>query len=344
MREGLAAKERITLMDIGDDHFLPLYRQLPLRIANRFLLPLQQRELSAAVLRNVEAFQPDAVIVYKGNGITAKLLREVSARGVATVNVFPDYSPHAYGRHLRDAMGCYDLVISTKPFHPPLWDSLYGYRNECVYVPHGYDPTIHYWAAPAKSTRYDVTICAMWRPEYHRLMLAFAAALRSDNISVAVAGLGWEARAREFPAHWALLPPQTGPAYGEFLRSGRIAIAPIQTEVVVAGERQPGDEDSTRTYELAAAYCFFVHQRSRLIPTVYDEDTEVPFWSDAAELATLVRRWLPDETGRRRLAKNAHARAVPGYSVPVRADQVLAHVERIVHRRYTRQNGQPIKP
>ena len=66
-------------------------------------------------------------------------------RGSVTVNVFPDHSPHAYGRALREAIGEYDLVVSTKPFHPGGWQHVYGYRNTCVCVPHGYDPAMHYW-------------------------------------------------------------------------------------------------------------------------------------------------------------------------------------------------------
>ncbi len=161
-------------------------------------------------------------------------------------------------------------------------------------------------------------------------MRSFADALRDDQISVAIAGSGWSAHRNEFPQHWHLVGPQTGRAYGEFLRSAKIVIAPVTREVVIRNVKQSGDEDTGRTYELAAAHCFFLHQRTEYVTTVYDESNEVPMWSDAVELASLVRRWLPNEVGRRSMAANAHARAVPAYSIPQRAVHVLKHIERVI--------------
>ena len=333
MREALALLPEVMLSDVGPDHFLPNYRNLPLRIANRLLHVLQLRELERAVLKTMTGFRPEAIVVYKGRGISAGLLEEMRRSGIPTINVFPDYSPHTYGRQVQDAMGCYDLVISTKPFHPARWKSVYGYSNPCVFVPHGYDPAVHYWPVPSTSQAYDVALCGTWRPEYQRLMRSFAEALGDDRVSIAIAGPGWESHRDQLPRHWQYLGPRTGRAYGEFLRSARIAIAPVNRDVVIRGMKQPGDEDTTRTYELAAAHCFFLHQRTDYVPAVYDEQEEVPLWRDATELANLVRRWLPDESGRQKMAARAHARAVPAYSIPQRAANVLQHIEQLIEGR-----------
>jgi hypothetical protein len=330
LREALADRPTVTVRDIGIDTFIPNYSHLPLRLANRVLRGFQQRELRSAVLGTLEEFCPDAVIVYKGAGIDASLVTQIRSLGAPVVNVFPDYSPHAYGRQLQEALGIYDLAISTKPFHPQLWQSEYGYRNPCVFVPHGYDPAVHYWSVPATSQIYDVALCSHWRREYHRLMVSFAEALGDDEISVAVAGPGWSDHRHELPRHWHCVGPKVARSYGEFLRSARIAIAPVNREVVVRGVEQPGDEETTRTYELAAAQCFFLHQRTDYVSTVYDEKTEVPLWANAQELASLVRRWLSDDVGRREMAGRAHARAVPAYSIPERAVSILRHVEALI--------------
>jgi hypothetical protein len=145
LREALALDRETVINDIGEDHFLPRYRHLPLRIANRLLRSLQLLELESMVLDAVGGFCPDVVVVYKGVGVDAGLLEKLRRLGIPLINVFPDYSPHAYGRQLREAIGRYDLTISTKPFHPQIWQSVYGYGNSCVCVPHGYDPAIHYW-------------------------------------------------------------------------------------------------------------------------------------------------------------------------------------------------------
>ena len=330
LREALAAQPTVSLRDIGLDSFIPIYHHLSLRVANRVLRRFQQRELRGAVLAAIEASRPDAVMVYKGAGVDAALVAAVRQQNVPAINVFPDYSPHAYGGELQEALGAYDLTISTKPFHPKAWQSAYGYRNRCVCVPHGYDPAVHYWASGSLSQTWDVAMCGTWRPEYHRLMRSFAAALGDEGISVALAGSGWLEHRHDLPAHWQCVGPRVARSYGEFLRSARIAIAPVNREVVVGGVVQPGDEDTTRTYELAAAHCFFLHQRTDFVATVYDEKTEVPLWANADELAALVRRWLPDHGGRHDMAKRAHARAVPAYSIPQRALTVLHHVEALV--------------
>lgn len=333
LREALARIETVSIRDIAEDTFLPAYRRLPLRLANKVLHPFQRQELQAAVLRTLRECTPDAVLVYKGTNIPASFVRQIRSLGTPVANVFPDYSPHAYGGRLKEALGVYDLTISTKPFHPQLWKSEYGYVNSCVFVPHGYDPDIHYWPESPQSPSYDVALCGNWRPEYHSLMSSFAKALDDAAVSVAIAGAGWPEHAADFPSHWHCFGPRVARSYGEFLRSARIAVAPVNRHVVIRGVTQHGDEDTTRTYELAAARCFFLHQRTDYVSTVYDECTEVPLWGDAHELAALVRRWLPDERGRRAMADRAHARAVPAYSIPERALTVLRHVEALVEAR-----------
>lgn len=335
MREALADLPSVSIRDIGTDAYIPNHRRLPLRVANRLLRRLQQRELESAVIKTVGEFRPDAVIVYKGPDVDAGLIGEIRSLGTRVANIFPDYSPHAYGRQLEIALGSYDLVISTKPFHPDLWHSVYRYRNQCAFVPHGYDPDVHYWGAPPDRQVTDVALCSSWRPEYQRLMRSFARALGDDAVSVAIAGPGWVEHSAELPGHWQCVGPRVARSYGEFLRTAKIVIAPVNREVVVRGVRQPGDEDTTRTYELAAAHCFFLHQRTNYVATVYDENSEVPFWSDPAELARLVRRWLPDPEGRLEMARRAHARAVPAYSIPARASSVLRHVEALIGREAT---------
>jgi len=90
--------------------------------------------------------------------------------------------------------------------------------------------------------------------------------------------------------------------------------------------RQPGDEDTTRTYELAAAHCFYVHRRTEYVRTMFDEFSEVPLWDDATELAMLVRRFLPLDRERHAMAAAAHARAVPRYSSSNRVIELIRHL------------------
>ena len=308
--------------EINEDLYFPKSSALWLRAIHRLLIPAYRRELANAVIKKCRYTRPDVLLVYKGSNIDAQLVRAVKAMGVFTVNVFPDYSPHAYGARLRRAIGEYDLVISTKPFHPGLWQSLYGYRNRCVFVPHGYDSSVHLIRTPSTEFQFDLGLVATWRPEYHSLMLQVARSLEHDLVRVAIAGNGWVERASAFPSHWILTEQVLGTAYARWAQRAKIMIAPVNREVVIRGQRHPGDEDSTRTYELAAAHCFFLHRRTDYVETVYEGASEVPFFDDAEELVKLVRQFLTEDELRSKMAAAAHARAVPAYSIDSRAKQI----------------------
>lgn len=315
--------------EINQDLYIPRARARWLRAINRVLATAYRRELANAVIEKCHDTQPDALLIYKGSSVDAKLVRAVKAMGIYTINVFPDYSPHAYSDCLKKTMGEYDLVISTKPFHPVLWKNVYGYSNCCVFVPHGYDPQLHYVnALPGEAEqRYDVIMAANWRAEYDELMREVANHMPDKEISVALAGPGWAERRDQFPEHWVYPGAPHGREYIKFLRSGRIAIAPVTRNVVIDGQAQPGDEDTTRTYELGAAYCFFIHRRTDFAQTLYDEANEVPMYSSASELVQKIRAYLPQPALRKSMAHAAHERAVPAYSLDERAHEVMRAIE-----------------
>jgi hypothetical protein len=323
----------LELDDIDEDAYIPKGRSLRLRAAYRLLRPLQLAEFGRELGNKLTTFKPNVLLVYKGSSVTADDVRNAKAAGILTVNVFPDYSPHAYGERLKEAMGEYDLVVSTKPFHPGGWRSVYGYKNPCVCVPHGYDPRVHYWPNAPSAQDYDVVLAASWRPQYGVLMQKLAAALGGERIRVGVMGGGWREHAHELPSHWEVKSAASGRGYGEWVRRGKIVIAPVHREVVIGKVRQPGDEDTTRTYELASMGSFFLHHRTTFAQTVYDEATEVPMWTDADELARLVRHYLPREAERQAMALRAHHRAVPAYSIPSRAVQILDHIKEALQKR-----------
>jgi spore maturation protein CgeB len=322
MKEALARQSGITIAGISEDAWIPKAKGLFLRGVNRLLAPAYRREMNAEIRRQIDQFHPSVLIVYKGYLLSADIIQEVKTRGIMTVNIYPDYSPHAYGTRHRRAIAEYDLVISTKPFHPRLWNTLYGYDNPCVFVPHGYDPHVHLDASEPVEYGYDIGMIATWRLEYGELMTKLAACLGDSGITVGIGGSGWQERSSLYPETWSFVGPISGRGYIEWLRGARICLAPVNRHVVINGQRQPGDEDTTRTYELAAGKCFFLHRRTDYVQTVYDEKIEVPMYDSPEELAELIRRFLPSEQERRRFADAAHRRAVPAYSIDARAAEV----------------------
>ncbi|CAG1771419.1 hypothetical protein BAC2_01687 [uncultured bacterium] len=323
LKEALARRADIELDEISEDAWFPRPRALWLRALNRLTADAYRRELGQRVLERVRALRPDVVMTYKGYSLHADLILAIQKLGVRTVNVYPDYSPHAYGLAHRAAVGTYDLVISTKPFHPSNWRATYAYNNLCAFVPQGYDPILHLVPEPPSSFEFDVVMVATYRAEYGRLMRSLARDLGGRNIRVAVGGYGWEANRKGLPSHWNFPGPTQGRAYVELLRRGRICVAPLNREVVIDGKSQPGDVDTTRTYELAAAHCFFLHRYTEYARSLYAKD-EVSMYDDGRELSALIRYYLDHDNERVAMATRAHLRAVPAYSLDARAEEIVA--------------------
>lgn len=337
--EALMRRLDVEAAQVGEDHFYPNYHRLELRIAQRLIAPLIRRDLHAALNAAFEQTRPDALLVYKGYSLSAPLVRALKAWGIPRVLIYPDCSPHAYRKRHRRTVGEYDLVISTKPFHPALWASLYGYHNRCVCVPHGYDPEIHHASEPAPGDRYDVVLVATRCEQYAQMLREFATVLEGARLRVCIAGAGWGGSRSTLPGDWSFPGPIQGHGYVHLLRSGAICLAPVHREMVIGGQRQPGDEDTTRTYELAAARCFFIHRRTPFVKTLYDEATEVPMFDDGCELAGKVLDYLARPADRRRMAAAAQRRAVPAYSIDARAGEVLTQVRMLLDGRSQSQNG-----
>ena len=322
MKEALMRRPGLRIAEANENGWVPRENTLALRVANRLLEPLHATAFRREIDRVLDTFRPDVVMTYKGHSVGVDTLRQMKSRGIRTVNIYPDYSPHAYGEDHQRAVGEYDLVLSTKPFHRALWKTVYGYDNDCEFVPQGYDPLLHLVTTEPGDYHCDVALVGTWRREYGEWMHGLASRAPS-TLRVAIGGSGWDQHRAEYPASWSFIGPVSGQAYIEWLRGARICLAPLNRHVVVDGRKQPGDEDTTRTYELAAGKCFFLHQRTGYVANVYDEDSEVPMFDSADELVELITRFLPDEAARRRYAAAAHARAVPAYSLDARAARVL---------------------
>jgi hypothetical protein len=159
------------------------------------------------------------------------------------------------------------------------------------------------------------------------------ARLLPSTVSVAIGGNGWSAHRKRLPPHWVFAGALQGRTYVEWLRQGRICLGLVSRTIVVDGREQPGDEDTTRTYELAAAHCFFIHRRTDLVKRLYCEMTEVPMFETAEELAEKVVSCLARPDDRRAMAAAAHRRAVPSYGIDARAAEIVSALRRVPGRR-----------
>jgi spore maturation protein CgeB len=326
-REALERLPGVELDDVGTDLFLPPFRRRPLRLVNRLIFPWARKELLERVLKSCKAFRPDVIVMFKGWEFDAEFIRKLRTDCAPVVNSFPDPSPQIYGERLKRAMAEYDLVISRKIFHPGMWKSVYGYDNPCVHISYGYMPKLHLRDTPPADPDYDLVMVATWRNEYEMLVRDVMAKLKRPGVRFAVGGNQWQGKGVEQIPGVTLIGAQSGAAYTEWLRRGKIVIAPVWTEVRADGAAQAGDQMTERTMECAAAHTFFIHRRTDEARQLYDEATEVPMYDDAAELARKIEYYLANDDARRSMAAAAHARAVPAYSIDSRAAETVRHLE-----------------
>jgi glycosyltransferase involved in cell wall biosynthesis len=313
----------LTLEVVHDEPYFPKWRNLALRGALRAGRPLLQHEYHKAILDKVQANNSVLVIVYKGTHLGAKFIKTLQARGCRVVNVYPDCSPLPHGSGLRLALGCYDMVVSTKVWHPEAWRPLYGYDNPCRFIPQGYDPALHYRPLTFERGEYDIGLVATYRPEYGRLILQLAKDGQLAKHSMAIYGNGWTPVRHYLPAGWEVLDAVQGHAYMRALSLAKVYIAPLTREVLIDGRAYPGDEDSTRTYELPAAGCCYVHRRTDYVRTLFEEDKELLLFDSPEELAEKLKMALSDASLRRSLRESAQIRAVPRDSLDLRAAAFL---------------------
>jgi spore maturation protein CgeB len=326
LKEAFRRRSDITLDEVNIDLFIPKPRKKILRILQRIAKKYYLQDLYEEILLRVSVFKPDIVIVYKGGPLEASFINMLKELNMFVVNIYPDASPHAHGVTHKKAVGSYDLVISTKQFHPKIWEKVYGYKNKCVFVPQGYDPWLHLKQFPPNNFEFDVTLVATWRPEYGDFMKEVGKLLEGKEISVGIGGNGWIKHHKDYPSNWTFAEGLHGQSYVDWLRLGKICIAPVTRNVIVEGKQQPGDVDSTRTYELAAANCFFIHKRTNYASELYDDEYEVPKYDTPKDLVEKILFYLENESIRESMRKAAHERAVPNYSLDSRVVDILTYI------------------
>ncbi|MEM9060198.1 MAG: glycosyltransferase [Pseudomonadota bacterium] len=332
MKDALARKADVEIDEFDLDNFMPKGRSFRTRLAYKLIRPWQMADLRKLLIDRAQYVKPDAIITTKGSAIDAATVRSLQKDVAPVFNRWPDPSPHAFGPVIKEAVGAYDAVFSTKRHHPGMWRSDYGYSNRCFHVAHGYCADLHlYDTDPDESAQdYDIVSIASGRPEYFKLIKEFHAALGGRKIRVALGGSNWDRYPGGLPEGFENIGERFGRAYTDWLRRGKIVLAPVMTGVKVNGAVKQGDQVTARTYQCAAARVFFIHTRTDEAMELYDEHSEVPMYSDGTELAEKVLHFLDHPDERRSFAKAAFSRGVPAFSHDARAGEILDLMKSVI--------------
>lgn len=115
-----------VLHDRGIEHrifdFFPLLHR---QFGNRYLNSIyrrafyvgNERKINEQLLKTVEAFRPDVLLVSKGINIYADTLHQISKKSILILNWNPDdfFNEKNSSRHLQESIGIYDYVFSARP-------------------------------------------------------------------------------------------------------------------------------------------------------------------------------------------------------------------------------------
>lgn len=335
MKDALARIQGVEIEEFDLDNFMPVGRSFRTRAVYKLIRGWQMADLRKMLIHRARYMKPDAIVTTKGVPLDVATIRTLQRDVAPVFNRWPDASPLAHGPTVREAVGAYDAVFSTKRHHPEMWNEVYGYTNPCFHVAHGYCADLHLnLEAPDPSNQdYDVVMIASGREQYYGILRDFAEALDGRQIRVALGGSGWQRFLGGLPVGFEDIGERFGRAYTEWLRRGKIVIAPVTTEVVVDGVPTRGDEVTARTYQCAAAHVFFIHTRTTEALDLYNEETEVPMFSDGQELASKVLYYLDRPDQRLAMAEAAHHRAVPEFSHDARASEIIVHLDELLRTR-----------
>jgi hypothetical protein len=289
------------------------------RIANRLLTGHGIAAYNREILDHAARVEAEVLVTVKGSYISADTLATLQARGVRTVNFYPDVaynhagsSPEAYRR--------YDQIVTTKSYHLAHLRDTYG-AERTGFVHHGYAPMVHARRHHGEVPyRWDISHIGNFSPYKFDYMLAVARAF--PDRSIAVIGNGWSgpAQGTELERH-ILGYPLVGDYFARAIEESRINVAMHHGPVPPDGWQ---DVTSTRTFEIPASGGFMLHIDNDEVRSLFVPGEEIDVFADAASLCERIGHYLKHDDDRRRIALAGHARCVPAYSLDARAAELAA--------------------
>jgi hypothetical protein len=277
--------------------------------------------LNNDIVAMAEREKPDIFWADKVLGLSPMTLHRLRRMGIATVsymidNAFGPRQDPGWRLYMKD-IPHFDLHVVQREKN--IDDYLDRGGRDVIKIQTAYEPTIHFappegWSDAQRDrgvsfigTSYDD------RPE-------FLTRLWREGLPVVISGdRMWKERLE--PTAAAALYTG-GELYGAAYREG-IWRSKINLSFITHSNQ---DEFVHKSFEIAACEGFLLAERSEGHKAKFEEDVEAVFFTGFEECAEKIRRYLPDESARARIAAAGRVRALrDGYSND-------AQVERIVER------------
>jgi hypothetical protein len=303
--------------------------KLMVQIAGRLAVGPSVNRLNRDLLSMAERERPDLVWADKLLGMQPKTLDKLRAMGIATVSYMID---NAFGprkdpgwRLYMKAIPHYDLHMVQRDAN--IADLKARGAGDAIKIQTAYEPTIHF-PPPAgwNDANRDREVSFIGTPYDDRAQtLEWLAA---QGLEVAISGnrRSWE---RALGAESFSRLYREGELY---LQEYREAIWRSKTDLsFLTWSNQ--DEFVHKSFEIAGCGGFLLAERSDGHMQRFREDEEAVFFTGREELAAKIRRYLPDEAARARIAAAGRERAVrDGYHNDRQVGLIVERVRTILRR------------
>jgi spore maturation protein CgeB len=322
------ALERLghTVVTINSKDYEPageLMRKVVHRVqAGRWVWRLNSDIIAMAELEKPDIFWADKVL-----GLSPMTLRRLQRMGIRTVSYMID---NAFGPRRDPGWRLYMKDIPHFDLHVVQRDkNIDDYMDrgakDVIKIQTAYEPTIHFpppvgWSDKDRDrgvsfigTSYDD------RPQFLTKLW------RQDGLPVVISGDGmWKQRLHPIAVD-ALYTG--GELYGAGYREG-IWRSKINLSFITHSNQ---DEFVHKSFEIAACGGFLLAERSEGHMAKFKEDEEAVFFTGYEECVEKIKRYLPDEGARARIAAAGCARAMrDGYSNDAQVEKIVERLRPLV--------------
>lgn len=279
------------------------------------------RRMNADALRLAQQHQVDAVWFDKPLFIHAGTLRELRARGIATIDYMID---NPFGPRRDPGFRLYVKTISEYDVHVQQRDiSVAAYlehgARHVVKVQTAFEPSVHLAPPEGWSDRDRTREVSFIGTPYDERPQFLTDLWRKHRLPVIISGPRiWKKKLA--PDALSTLYPQEGELYDAEYREG-VWRSKINLSFLTHGNQ---DEYAHKSFEIAACGGFLLAERSAGHSARFKEDEEAVFFSTIEECAEKCRYYLQNETVRERIAAAGHRRAIAsGYDNDTQLAKVL---------------------
>lgn len=257
----------------------------------RYGLTQQGVEVTMGRLDALVPMAVDAVVIVSAIHLTADVIARLQRAGVGVYIVFTE-SPYDHAHELATAA----LVDGCWTHERAMVDAFSAVNPRVAYLPHAWHPERHGVEMDADVPAHDVVFVGSGFPE----RITFLNAIDWTGIDLGLYGI-WEG----FGLKDALEPciksgPIDNTTAAALYRTAKIGLNLYRRTT------HPVESLNPRAYELAACGAFSISEHRAESGDVFGE--LVPTFRAPAEAEALIRRWLADDAGRARIARQLPAR------------------------------------